>query len=244
MLFIQLFIVQVFIFVGMAFLLRSLLSKNITGASAHLQQLSQDYTKKEQQAKKRLEEAEQYYQKTCAKAQQDASQLKAQFEKEIQEGKEKILEQARQESERIIERAGKTRDLLMSELDHKIDARAVERAGDLIQDVLPNHLHKEMHSHWFEELVVSGFEELSTLHVSEDISDAEVVSAFHLSPKQQELLCKRLKEKLGRDIKLKEKIDPQIVAGVVVSLGSLVLDGSLKYKIKEAASARQISSEE
>lgn len=244
MLFIQLLIIQVLIFAGLAFLLRNLLTRNISRATARLKQLSQDYEKREQEAKKRLEEAEQYYQQTVTRAQQEASQLKAQFEKETQAARDKILEQAREASERIIERAGKTRELLMNELNQKIEARALDRACELIQQVLPDHLHKEIHSHWFEDLVSSGLEELGSLHVPEEISLARVISAFRLSPQQQELLCNKLKEKLGREIKLKEELDPQVVAGVVVTLGSLVLDGSLKYKIKEAASARQASSKE
>jgi F0F1-type ATP synthase delta subunit len=240
--FIHLLIIQVLIFVGLALLLRNILTRNVTGATAHLEQLSQDFEKKQQDAKKRLAEAEQYYQKTLAQAQQEASQLKVRFEQEAQRQKDKVLEQARQESERIIERAGKTRTLLISELEQKIENRAVDRACELIQQVLPNHLHKEMHTHWFEELVSGGLEEIGRLQVPKDITEACVISAFGLSAQQQELLRKKLQEKLKRNIKLKEEIDSQLVAGVVVNIGSLVLDGSLKYKIKEAASAKQDAS--
>lgn len=244
MLFFLLLLIQLLIFAGLAFLLRYLLTRNITQATAHLQQLSQDYAKREQQAKKRLEEAEQYYQKTITKAQQEATQLKAQFEKETQAAKDKILDEARQESERIIQRATKTRELLMNELNQKIEARSLERASELIQQVLPTQLREQIHTQWLKELVSSGLEELGSLRVPKDISLAHVSSAFRLSSKQQELLRKKLKEKLGRDIKLREEVDPRVVAGVVVSLGSLVLDGSLKYKIKEVARARQVASEE
>lgn len=240
--FIQLLIIQIFIFAGLALLLRNLLTRNVTQATGHLQQLSQDYTKKEQEAKKKMDEAEQYYQKTLGKAQQEAAQVKEQFEQQSQIAKDKIIEEARKESERIISRAEKTREMLLEELEQKIEVQALDRACELVQQVLPNHLHKEIHAHWFEELVSSGLEELGSLHLPDQADEAEVTSAFSLSSKEQELLAKRLKEKLGRQIKIKEKLDPQVVAGVVVKLGSLVLDGSLKYKIKEAASARQSAS--
>lgn len=244
MLFIQLLIIQVIIFAGLAFLLHYLLTRNISRATSHLRQLSQEYSKREQEAKKRLEEAEQYYQKTLTKTQQEAAQLKAQVDQEIRQEKDKILTQARQESERVIERAGKTRELLLNELDQKIEFRALERACELVQQVLPKHMHKQIHSQWIEELISGGLEELGNLHISKNVSEAGVVSAFRLVPKEQEALRKKLRQKLGREIILKEKVDPQVMAGLIVTFGSLVLDGSLKYKIKEAARVKQDSSKE
>ena len=137
-----LLLIQLLVFGGLALLLRQLLTRNITGATAHLQQLSHDYTKKEEQATKRLEETEQYYQKTLVKAQEEIHQLKAQFEKETQEAKDKILKQAHIESEEIVQRANKTKQVILSEIEDRIAKEAIEKENIKIEtaeiDKIPN----------------------------------------------------------------------------------------------------------
>lgn len=241
-LFVTLFILLLLIFAGMTFLLYNLLSKNITSAKAHLDQMGQDYTKKQQEINKKLQEADQYYQTTITKAREEAIELKERLEKEASTGKGKALDEARKESEKIIDRANKTREMLIAEIDQKVEEKALDRACELVEQVLPEHLAQQMHLHWVEELITGGLEELGNLHLPENISQAQLKCAFELSAKQKEQLSQKLKEKLGRDIKLVEESDSSIVAGIVISLGNLVLDGSLKNKIKEAARVQQAAS--
>jgi len=54
-------------------------------------------------------------------------------------------------------------------------------------------------------------------------------------------LSKKLKSLLSTDIPIKEEVDPRIVAGMVIHIGSLVLDGSLKNKIQEKARDARLS---
>ncbi|MFC1631218.1 F0F1 ATP synthase subunit delta [Candidatus Omnitrophota bacterium] len=244
MLFVQLLVVQILIFAGLILLLRYLLTNNVIRATSHLEQQSQDFARKQQQATKRLQEAEQEYQNRLTQAQQEVIRLKEKTEQDAQLAREKTLQDARQESERIIERANKTGEILVDEQQQKIEVQAIERAQEIIQQVLPGHLHKEMHLRWVEELISAGLEELGSLQVSENITEAEAKTAFALSNTEKQALQKKLEEKLGREVKLKEDLDRQLVAGVVIKLGSLVLDGSLRYKIKEAARAREKQTKE
>ena len=46
---------------------------------------------------------------------------------------------------------------------------------------------------------------------------------------------KKLEQLLDRRIALKEEVNPEIVAGIIINIGSVVLDGSLRNKIKEQA---------
>jgi F0F1-type ATP synthase delta subunit len=76
---------------------------------------------------------------------------------------------------------------------------------------------------------------LDRLKVPEGVKEVKVVSAFELDHKQRLALTAKMKEKLGFEVKLIEEKDPSIIAGLVVSIGSLFLDGSLRFKIQEAA---------
>ena len=58
---------------------------------------------------------------------------------------------------------------------------------------------------------------------------------LELKHKARKHLSKRLKQLLGREVKLKEEVDSKVVVGLIVTVGSLVLDGSLKNKIRQQA---------
>ena len=70
---------------------------------------------------------------------------------------------------------------------------------------------------------------------------AEVTSAIALSAEQRDALSAGLKEKLGTDVRLTEKVDADVLGGLIVQVGSRMIDTSwrtklnkLKYAMKEA----------
>jgi F-type H+-transporting ATPase subunit delta len=67
--------------------------------------------------------------------------------------------------------------------------------------------------------------------------DAEVISAFPLSAAQQSMLVEKLKQRLGRDVKLIAKVDTNLLGGAIVRAGDLVIDGSVNGQIDKLAQA-------
>jgi ATP synthase F1 delta subunit len=228
----QLLIIQVIIFAGLIFFLRYILTRNITKATTHLQELGEDYTKKQGEAKKELENSKKESDKVLADARAEAGQYKQKLSQEAQQEKEKIIQETRQKSEQMLLQAEKTCESLKQEIEDKINIKAAEKAGELIQSALPEKFQKELHALWFKESIKSDFQ-LDKLHLPEDIREAEIISASPLTKEQKSELGKELKERLGKDIKLKEKVDPRLIAGVLITLGSVVIDGSLKYRIQQ-----------
>ena len=66
---------------------------------------------------------------------------------------------------------------------------------------------------------------------------AEVVSARPLADDQVEALKNRLKARLGRDVAIDAKVDPALLGGLVVRLGSQMIDASIKTKLNTLATA-------
>ncbi len=60
---------------------------------------------------------------------------------------------------------------------------------------------------------------------------AEVRSAQALSEEQKQALRAALKERIGKDTTLDLKVDPALIGGLVVKLGSQMIDTSLKTKL-------------
>jgi len=239
MLIVPLILLQVFIFTGLVFFLRKILNRNVISATAHLEQLSAEYTKKEEQIKKQLEDTQRQCEEIIANAQRDAQQKREGVLNQAQEERDKLLNEAQQKGEEIIKQADRTRQALIAEINQKIEARAFQRAAELVQQALPEQIREEIHHRWLEELISSSFQQLDRLHIPEGVLEARVISAFALTSKQRQDLKAKIKEKLGREITLKEEVDSNVIAGLIVNIGSLVLDGSLRFKIKEVTSAQQ-----
>jgi ATP synthase F1 delta subunit len=225
------------IFIGMIVFMRQTFNRSVVSATAHLERMSQEYAKKEDEIKKQFEELKRQAQEILSNARKDAQAQAGQILKEAQEEKMRVINTALGKSDEMLKQADSSCSVLLKEMQNKIEEKALERAARLLQFSLSENTRKQIHGFWIDELISSGLAQLERLRIPENISQAEVSSAFSLTDTQRQHLCAKISEKLGRKITLDEKIGPQLIAGLVVNIGSVVFDGSLRFKIQEAARA-------
>ncbi|MSP81860.1 MAG: F0F1 ATP synthase subunit delta [Alphaproteobacteria bacterium] len=77
--------------------------------------------------------------------------------------------------------------------------------------------------------VIRGYRGLVAAHRGE--SSAEVTSARPLKPEEQAELAAALKRALGRDVAIAARVDPTLLGGLVVKVGSRMIDSSLRAKL-------------
>ena len=61
---------------------------------------------------------------------------------------------------------------------------------------------------------------------------AEVTSARTLSDAQQAALLETLRASVGKKVQLDLKVDPALIGGLVVKVGSRMIDSSLRSKLQ------------
>ena len=83
--------------------------------------------------------------------------------------------------------------------------------------------------------IIRAFNMLAARHRGE--TTAEVTSAHPLSDDQVNALKANLKNRLGRDITVDLNVDPTILGGLVVKVGSQMIDGSIRTKLNTLAHA-------
>ena len=83
--------------------------------------------------------------------------------------------------------------------------------------------------------VIKAFRKLAANHRGE--TTAEVVTAHPLQGDQIEKLKSQLRGRAGRDVTIDTRVDPNILGGVVVKLGSQMIDASLRTKLNRLALA-------
>jgi F-type H+-transporting ATPase subunit delta len=77
--------------------------------------------------------------------------------------------------------------------------------------------------------VITAFEKLSAQH--RGVVSAEVVSAIPLSASQAKGVAAALRTALGKDPEISTRVDPSILGGIKVRVGSRLFDASLKSKL-------------
>lgn len=66
---------------------------------------------------------------------------------------------------------------------------------------------------------------------------AEVVTAHPLSKAQLDALQKKLSARVGRDVTVDTSVDPEILGGIKVQMGSQLIDASVRTKLNTLAQA-------
>ena len=66
---------------------------------------------------------------------------------------------------------------------------------------------------------------------------AKVTTAHALNDEQRRELAAKLKAREGRDVKIDASVDPEILGGLVVTIGSRRVDGSLRTRLNSLAQA-------
>ena len=77
--------------------------------------------------------------------------------------------------------------------------------------------------------MIKGFRQQLALHRGEMV--AEVQSAMPLNDEQLAALKNTLKASYGKDVRLNAKVDPSLLGGLVVKVGSRMFDSSLRTKL-------------
>jgi len=65
--------------------------------------------------------------------------------------------------------------------------------------------------------------------------DVQVVSAYEMTEAQESSLAAALKKRLGREIRMSSEIDRDLIGGVIIRAGDLVIDGSVQGRLRKLA---------
>lgn len=81
--------------------------------------------------------------------------------------------------------------------------------------------------------IATLFERMKSEH--EGTVDVHVISAFPVEADAEQALAKALRKKLGREIRVSSEQDPELIGGVLIRAGDLVIDGSVSGQLSQLA---------
>ena len=83
--------------------------------------------------------------------------------------------------------------------------------------------------------ILRAFAAMAAAHRGE--VTAEVTSAHALDDDQRAALTRALRERVGRDVMVETQVDPSLLGGLVVRLGSQLIDSSIRTRLNTLAQA-------
>jgi len=228
----QLVLIQIVTFALIILFLRWLLYSHISRVLRRLQKLNQENLEKKKTLKEELERAQREAERKIEEGRQEAENIRLQAKEEAEKNREDMFDKARKEARRMITEAAKDCQRKEGEVTLEMQEKAVYLATDMIKYIFTEGVREDLHIQLIDELIaeIKGLEK-EKVKTKED--KAEVVCAHTLKNGQKRNLREALSSKLNRNITLNERIDKEIIAGLVIKLGRFMIDGSVRSKLKK-----------
>ena len=225
-----LIVIQIVTFVAIVLVLRALFYRNLKVALNRLNDLHEKNLIKEEQLKEELERGRQEKLAEVEKGKAEAKEIIERAKKEADKLRIKLEEETRQEAEKIIERAEgiakKSKQGIMTE----VKKQALDLSLQMIKSTFASQGKENLQHHLIDE-VINEIDSLDKDKFTVTTNKVKVISAFSLTEAERQNLIKILSEKLNSPVVLEEQIDPELVTGLVLEIGALLIDGSLKNRL-------------
>ena len=120
--------------------------------------------------------------------------------------------------------------------------KAVQAVADEIgiDGTTKNFLSVLAHNHRLAQLpaIIRAFRALAAQHRGE--TTAEVASAHPLTDDQVDALKQQLRQRVGRDVNVDLTVDPELLGGLVVRIGSQRIDSSIRTRLNALAHVMKV----
>lgn len=230
---IYLIVFQVAIFAVLVAGIKQLLLRDTLKAAGKLREAEADLSRKEEAVRKRIEENETEFRRKSAEAQETLNRTREAMEKEVSKSRDSLLEEARKERDRILEEASRNKEKLRQELIREAQVQTLEHAGRIYEMVFSAEVGKTLDHAFLDELLVA-LDEMDSSSITISAPAIEVISSHPLEPVHRERLKEIVLRKFNVKLETRESIEPDLIAGIKIKLGSLEIDGSLKNRFVEA----------
>jgi len=144
-----------------------------------------------------------------------------------------LIEESKKERDRIIAEAEKHKDRLRQELLREADKQSVDYAVQMFAMVFSDRISADLNRGFVEELL-AALEEVDGDSISVDAESVELTASHALADDLREKARDLLQRKFHVETAIREKVDPELIAGIKIKLGSLEIDGTLRNRMGEA----------
>ncbi len=231
--FFYLVLVQVAVCVAIVIVIRQVLLKDTMKAVGKLREAESELAKKEETVRKRIEDNEAEFRQKSAEAQEALARTRESMEKETARDRQLMLDEAKKERDRIVDEANRGKEKMRQDLIREADRKSLEYAGHVYELVFSEDIGRKLDQAFLDELL-GALEEMDASSITVSADAVQVECAHGMDQQTKDRIKSIVEKKFDVSLAIREKIVPELIAGIRIKLGSLEIDGSLLNRFREA----------
>ena len=228
---VQLLAIQIVTFVGIIFLLRFLFSRHLKVALDRLNTLHEENLAKEEELNEELKRAKEESRIEVERGREEAERIIADTKQEANRMRQNLGEEAKAQAAKIVAMGKVEAEKMKESLFKDIQGQSVELASRMISELLIE-ADKVALQYQFANEIIEEISRLPKEQFNVQSKEIKVTSSYPLLERQKDELKKVLSAKLGESLEIKEEIDQKLIGGLILNIGGMVIDGTLKNKLQ------------
>jgi F-type H+-transporting ATPase subunit delta len=230
---IMMVVLQVVIFGVMVFFLKKILLRDTLTAVDKIRQVESDVARKEEGMRKQIEDHEKEFSRQKAELKDELEKERAVSEAGLGQLKDTITAEAQKEAARILTDAKRKEEKMREEIERQMEAKAIDRAGEVFRLTFSEAVTESVNREFVGELISALREvDAESIHIEGD--EAHFVSSHAIDSAQREELKQVVSEKFNINVEINEDVDTSLLGGLMMKIGTLEIDGSLRNRFTEA----------
>ena len=226
-------IAHLVVWVLVVLVIRKMLLSDTVSAVDRIGEAETELRRYEERLRQEMQQHEEELATQRRQAETDMSSAREKTEGEIQQMRDQIVEDARREAADVMDKARKSERKLREQVAFEMEEKAVDFGGKVFRLVFSDRLNEIVNAQFVDELL-DALEETDAAGITVDASEADFSSSHPLEPEQKARLQSILADKFGINIEVNESVREELLAGLVMKIGSLEIDGSLLSRYQEA----------
>jgi F0F1-type ATP synthase delta subunit len=229
---VNLVIIQTIIFAIVIFVLKKILYGDTRVVVDRLEDSFKETAKKKQEIAEKVMEMEEEYKKKKLEAEGLALQYKEEAEQDIKDKQDESYKKSKSEAERIVTDAQNMREKIRLEIAAEESNKMYKKCAELFNAVFEDMIRGKMNDIMLEDFL-ADMQKVEASHIPSNIDKIELVSSEQLSEEYNRRLGDTIRGKMSGNTPIEASVDEELVGGIMVKFGSLVLDGSIKNRLQE-----------
>ncbi|MFA5430067.1 MAG: F0F1 ATP synthase subunit delta [Candidatus Omnitrophota bacterium] len=228
----QLALIQIVTFVGLIFILRFLFYNHLNSALRRLRDLNEKALMKEAALREELEKAKAERIAEVEKGRQEAKSIVEAAKKETESILARAEEQARENSRKAVLHGKEELDKLRQSMESQTAEKAIALATEMIRYAFSGDGRSSLQRQIIKE-ITGEIEGLDEEKFSVGTGSVRISSSCPLEDEERARLKDLLSRKMKTDVEINEDVNPELITGIVIQTGDLVIDASLRNKLRK-----------
>ncbi len=215
-------------------LLRRLIFSDTNSAINRLTKLDNMNREKEKLLARKLEQAQKQIDEQKQVIQDEEQRIKAEARRAANQLHEDIIRKAKEEGDDIIRKAQATKEQIRTDAMIEAEGKMIDICAEILNKTLTTVVQAQMNEKLVEEFIAE-LEKADLTKINSDVNEIEIISSMPVAVHDQEKIKTLLQAKLGRQVRLYSNEDPKLLGGILMKIGTMVVDGSLAERVNESA---------